>query len=277
MAEKNILDDINEVLKRENELQKYAYVSPENAEAFFAPAPNSAAPAQPAASAPPPRNRGQQRQMRAQRSAPRPAPSQAPPAPQQNMPALDLSKYDLASLKQLTDNCTRCPLHGGRTNGVFGDGNPNADLMFIGEGPGYDEDLQGLPFVGKAGVLLTKMIGAMQFTRQDVFIANIVKCRPPQNRNPFPEEALACLPYLKRQIELIKPKVIVLLGAVPLEHLMGIKGIRKMRGRWLDYNGIPVMPTYHPAYLLRFQEAKRDTWHDLQQVMQLFGKVHHKN
>jgi DNA polymerase len=169
-------------------------------------------------------------------------------------------------------SCRLCKLCAGRTNTVFGDGDPNARLMFIGEGPGYDEDQQGIPFVGKAGQLLTKMIEAMQFTRSEVFIANIVKCRPPGNRNPEPDEVAACMPYLHRQIETIKPEVIVLLGAVPLRALLGGRSIRRERGEWRDFQGIAVMPTFHPSYLLRLPEAKRDAWADLQQVMRRLGK-----
>ena len=173
--------------------------------------------------------------------------------------------------------CRNCPLCEKRTNVVFGEGNPHAELMFIGEGPGFDEDRLGRPFVGKAGQLLDKMILAMQFTREDVYICNIVKCRPPDNRVPMPEEAAACLPYLIRQIELVSPKVIVLLGATAAHYLLDKKeGITRLRGRWLDYNSIPVMPTYHPAFLLRKPEAKREAWADLQQVMAKFGKYHNK-
>ena len=156
---------------------------------------------------------------------------------------------------------------------VFGEGNRNADLMFIGEGPGADEDEQGRPFVGRAGQLLTRMIAAMQFDRfKEVYIANIVKCRPPGNRNPEPQEAAACIDYLKRQIELVQPKVIVLLGAVPLFYLMNMKGITRIRGNWLEYHGIQVMPTLHPAYLLRNANHKIYVWQDLQKVMKVFGK-----
>ena len=144
--------------------------------------------------------------------------------------------------------------------------------MFIGEGPGADEDAQGIPFVGRAGELLTKMIKAMTFDRSEVYIANIVKCRPPENRNPSDEEAEVCIPFLKRQIELVNPKVIVLLGAVPLKYLMGKTGISRMRGTWMEYKGIQVMPTYHPAYLLRNPGAKKDVWQDLQEVMSVLGR-----
>ncbi len=190
---------------------------------------------------------------------------------QQPIPLPDLSQYDLMALNQLASSCTNCPLCEQRTNVVFGDGNPNADLMFIGEGPGYHEDMQGIPFVGDAGNLLTKMITAMQYSRTEVYITNIVKCRPPNNRNPQDTEAMSCMPYLNRQIELIKPKVIVLLGAVPLKQLLNRTGINKNRGQWLNYQGIPVMATFHPAYLLRYPNAKRDAWHDLQMVMGKLG------
>ena len=175
----------------------------------------------------------------------------------------------LESLAQDVALCRACPLGAGRTNSVFGEGNPKADLMFIGEGPGRDEDLQGRPFVGRAGQLLDKMIAAMGFRRDQVYIANVVKCRPPGNRTPLPEEASACGNYLLWQIYLIRPKVIVLLGATAAHYLLNDqRGIMRLRGNWLDYQGIPVMPTFHPAFLLRQEAAKRDAWHDLQLVMQ---------
>ena len=170
-------------------------------------------------------------------------------------------------------NCKSCLLHESRKNFVFGDGNGHAKLMFIGEGPGRDEDEQGLPFVGAAGQLLTRMINAMQFARAEVYIANVVKCRPPNNRVPSPDEAETCVPYLLRQIEIVKPQVIVVLGATPLKYLLGLTGIVKTRGHWLDYKGIKVMPTFHPAYLLRNPPAKKDVWQDLQAVMREFGKT----
>lgn len=185
----------------------------------------------------------------------------------------DLNTLDMPGLQAVALKCTKCPLCSGRKNVVFGTGNINADLMFIGEGPGKDEDIQGIPFVGEAGQLLTKMINAMQFTRSSVYIANIVKCRPPNNRNPEDDEAETCLPYLKRQIELVSPKVIVILGAIPLKYLLEKSGITKRRGLWDSYQGIKVMPTFHPAYLLRNPAAKRQVWEDLQKVMQAFGKT----
>ena len=195
----------------------------------------------------------------------------APPVP----PPVAAAGGDLGTLGQQALSCRGCPLCEQRTNVVFGEGDPHARLMFIGEGPGFDEDRLGRPFVGKAGQLLDKMIAAMQFTRESVYICNIVKCRPPGNRVPMPEEAESCLPYLKAQIALVSPQVIVLLGATAAHYLLGRQeGITRLRGRWLDYNGIAVMPTYHPAFLLRKPEAKRDAWSDLQQVMAKFNKFH---
>jgi len=193
------------------------------------------------------------------------------------VPENPLTGLDLAGLENVAQGCRKCPLGKTRTNLVFGEGSPDADLMFIGEGPGYYEDQQGRPFVGRAGDLLTKMINAMQFAREEVYIGNIVKCRPPDNRNPEPGEAEACLPFLRRQIELINPKVIVLLGSVPLKYLLNKNGISRLRGTWLEYEGRRVMPTYHPAYLLRNPSSKRDAWNDLQMVMNVFGKVHRKD
>lgn len=177
----------------------------------------------------------------------------------------------LAELEAAIQGCLKCALGPGRIHFVFGEGDPKAGLMFIGEGPGRDEDLQGRPFVGKAGELLDRMIGALGLSRQQVYIANVVKCRPPDNRTPHPEEAAACLGYLRRQIELIQPKVIVTLGATPLRELVGLKeGITKVRGQWkrIEAGGraIPVMPTFHPAYVLRqyTPEVRRSVWADLQ-------------
>lgn len=193
----------------------------------------------------------------------------APSVPDLN----EIASAGMDELRAMTMSCRGCGLCQTRTNVVFCDGNPEAKLMFIGEGPGADEDAQGVPFVGRAGELLTRMIAAMTFDRAtETYIANIVKCRPPGNRNPNDEEAAACIPYLKRQIELVQPRVIVLLGAVPLLYLMGMKGISKLRGSWLYYDGIKVMPTYHPAFLLRNPPAKKDVWQDLQIVMAEFGR-----
>jgi DNA polymerase len=147
--------------------------------------------------------------------------------------------------------------------------------MFVGEGPGADEDIQGFPFVGKAGQLLDRMIVAMGFTRDEVYVANIVKCRPPNNRKPEPEEMAACLPYLGEQIDLVQPEVIVALGATAVQGLFGTgEGIMRIRGRWRLYRGkVPVMPTFHPAYLLRTPTAKREVWEDLQAVLRQMGRV----
>jgi len=164
-------------------------------------------------------------------------------------------------------DCRLCPLHAGRTQVVFGDGNPNADLMFIGEAPGHDEDVQGIPFVGRAGQLLTRIINAIEFDRSEVYIANINKCRPPNNRAPVPDEMARCVPFLLKQIEIIEPKVICLLGATAVRGLLGIReGITRLRGRFIEWRGILVMPTYHPAYLLRNPAGKRDVWEDVQKV-----------
>ena len=182
------------------------------------------------------------------------------------------SEDSLDALRLETHNCTACRLAGTRTNVVFGVGSPTADLMFIGEAPGRDEDLQGEPFVGRAGQLLTDIIKAMKLTREQVYIANVIKCRPPENRNPEPDEHDQCRPFLRRQVALIKPKLIVTLGKFGLQSLTG-KGysISAVRGRWLDYNGIKLMPTYHPAYLLRTPAAKKDVWSDMKQVMAELG------
>ncbi|MFA5203660.1 MAG: uracil-DNA glycosylase [Lentisphaeria bacterium] len=195
------------------------------------------------------------------------------PAPAVSLPSLDLSGRSLEEVRAAVAACSRCDLcRAGRRQTVFSDGDPHAELMFIGEGPGADEDAQGIPFVGAAGQLLTKMIEGMQFRRQEVYICNIVKCRPPNNRQPTHEEGEACLPYLRRQIELVKPRCIVLLGSTALWHLLRAKGITKTHGQWQKFNDIPVMPTYHPSFLLRVPERKRECWNDLQQVMKVFGK-----
>lgn len=185
-------------------------------------------------------------------------------------------------LKRTVLRCEKCPhLVASRTQVVFGVGNPQADLMFIGEAPGADEDRQGEPFVGKAGQLLTKIIETMGLSRGEVFIANVLKCRPdlPEgtsygNRPPTPEEMETCLPYLRQQIEMIQPKVAVALGATAYQGLFGHRAaITKMRGQWQDYQGLPVMPTYHPSYLLRNAalSVKREVWEDMLQVLERLG------
>lgn len=178
----------------------------------------------------------------------------------------------LGEMARSISDCQLCGLCKGRTQTVFGVGNPNARLMFIGEAPGRDEDLQGEPFVGRAGQLLTDIIKAMKLRREDVYIANVVKCRPPDNRNPEPEEMEACRPFLMKQIEIIRPEVIVTLGKVPLEGLFRrAMPITRVRGSWMSFEGIKLMPTYHPAYLLRNPAAKRDVWTDMKLVMAELG------
>lgn len=168
--------------------------------------------------------------------------------------------------------CTRCKLHQRRTNVVFGVGNPHAELVFVGEGPGHDEDIQGIPFVGRAGQLLTQMIIAMGLKRDDVYIANVVKCRPPDNRTPEKDEIATCLPFLFRQLTNINPKVIVCLGSVAAQALLNTnKSISHFRGQWFDFRGAKLMATYHPAYLLRNPHAKPEVWADLKKVMALLG------
>ncbi len=170
--------------------------------------------------------------------------------------------------KQLGD-CQRCPLGSSRKNLVFGTGNPNARLMFVGEAPGRDEDLQGKPFVGKAGQLLTRIINAIGLDRKDVYIANILKCRPPGNRDPLPEEIVACEPFLIKQLEVIKPKIVIALGTFAAQTLLKTtEAISRLRGRFHLYQGIKLMPTYHPAYLLRNPQKKRDVWEDMQLVQE---------
>jgi DNA polymerase len=166
--------------------------------------------------------------------------------------------------------CTRCGLHAKRRNIVFGVGNPSADLMFIGEGPGYDEDVQGEPFVGKAGQLLNKIIQAIDMRRDEVYIANVVKCRPPGNRDPEPDEVATCRPFLERQIRSIRPVVICTLGRVAIQALLSTeKPLRVLRGTTIELGDALVVPTYHPAYLLRNPEKKRDCWEDMKLVRRL--------
>jgi uracil-DNA glycosylase family 4 len=178
----------------------------------------------------------------------------------------------LPRIREDIGDCKRCKLHKGRTKLVFGVGNPKAELMFVGEGPGRDEDQQGEPFVGRAGKLLTQMIEAMSLSRADVYIANVVKCRPPENRLPEKDEITTCSPFLLRQIETIKPKVICCLGACSAQTLLQTaQGISKFRGEWLDFRGTKLMATYHPAYLLRNPAAKGEVWKDLQKIMGVLG------
>lgn len=184
----------------------------------------------------------------------------------------------LAALAERASTCTLCRLSEGRKSVVFGTGDPNADLMFIGEGPGAEEDRQGLPFVGPAGELLNKIIAAVGMRREQVYIANIVKCRPPQNRDPEADEAAACRPYLEAQIEAVQPRVIVALGRIAAHSLLGVSGpLSRLRGQWFQVQGVPTRVTYHPAALLRSATYKRPTWEDMQivrdRVHELCGKA----
>ena len=180
-----------------------------------------------------------------------------------------LQAKSLEELRAAIGDCQRCKLSSGRTHLVFGVGNPKAKLMFVGEGPGRDEDLQGEPFVGRAGQLLTDIITkGMGLKREDVYIANVVKCRPPENRNPEPDEVAACEPFLKKQIDLIRPKIIVGLGKFAVQTLLQSKvPITKVRGNWHSYHGIKLMPTFHPAYLLRNPADKKLVWEDIKKVI----------
>jgi DNA polymerase len=177
------------------------------------------------------------------------------------------SMPDLPSLAKFLAGCPRCKLSKTRTNIVFGQGNPKARLMFVGEAPGRDEDEQGLAFVGRAGQLLTKIVEAIGMKREDVFIANVLKCRPPNNRNPEPDEVASCMPFLQEQIRLIAPKVIVTLGTFAAQALLETdEPIGRMRGRWRTAQGVRIMPTFHPAFLLRSPERKKDVWEDMKLV-----------
>lgn len=234
-----------------------------------APAPPPASPSAPASTPQPIPARGGEPPTR-----PKPTPTAyVPPTDPLGCPSPDVvaAAGSLEALQAAISGCLACPLGPGRLKFVFGEGDAQARLMFVGEGPGRDEDLAGRPFVGKAGELLEKMIGAMGFSRSQVYIANVVKCRPPDNRTPTHEEAATCLGYLQRQIALIQPKVIVTLGATPLRELLGCtEGITRVRGQWMRLRcggrEIPVMPTFHPAYVLRqyTQDVRRAVWADLQ-------------
>lgn len=185
---------------------------------------------------------------------------------------LSAKKGPLGDVEKHVASCTRCSLHETRTNPVFGDGSPKADLMFIGEAPGRDEDLQGKPFVGRAGQLLTKIIESIGLKREDVYIANILKSRPPGNRNPLPDEIAACTPYLLKQIDIIKPKVICALGKFAAQTLLDTEmPISRLRGTFYEYHGIKLMPTYHPAYLLRNSVGKKDVWEDMKKIAKELG------
>jgi uracil-DNA glycosylase family 4 len=216
------------------------------------------------------------------------APIASPPLPPKTVPpvsvlplvnatslfeALDHVEGDtLERIREDLGDCTRCRLHKQRNKIVFGQGNPRAELVFVGEGPGHDEDVQGLAFVGRAGKLLTQMIEAMGLTREQVYICNVVKCRPPENRKPEDDEVATCSPYLFRQLDVIAPKAIVCLGLTAAQALLKTKdSISRFRGEWFDYRGTKLLATYHPAYLLRNPNAKGEVWKDLQKVMAHLG------
>jgi len=243
------------------ELRAYLSWVAEAGPVFLAPAPAAAvalpavaAAAKPPVSAPPPRS--------AMRDHPSP----------ERQKTRSLPVVSLEDVRSQMGECTLCKLHKGRHTIVFGVGNPEARLMFVGEAPGEDEDLRGEPFVGKAGQLLTKMIEAMGLRREDVYICNTVKCRPPNNRNPEADELAACEPFLKGQLAAVKPEAIVTLGKFAAQALLRDQTpITRLRGQWREYEGIPVMPTFHPAYLLRSPQEKAKVWEDLQRVMGKLG------
>jgi DNA polymerase len=180
----------------------------------------------------------------------------------------------LAAIREDLGDCTRCKLHAqGRKQIVFGVGNPAAEIMFVGEAPGADEDIQGVPFVGRAGQLLTKMIAAMGFAREDVYIANVLKCRPPGNRNPEPDEIALCEPFLFRQLASVEPKVVIALGAFAARTLLKTDDpISRLRGRVFDYRGAKLIPTFHPSFLLRSPGYKREAWDDLKKALAILGR-----
>ena len=251
--------------------------SPEPAEAPEAPAPRPvAAPSRPLASEAP------ARAPAASPAAPPAAaskgmlidvPQQAPPYSGALPGVVEGERPVLDEIRRELGDCKRCKLCTGRKNIVFGVGSPRAELVFVGEGPGEQEDLQGVPFVGPAGELLTKMIQAMGFSRDQVYICNVVKCRPPGNRNPEPDEIAACEPFLRSQLLALQPKVIVALGKFAAQTLLrDSTPITRLRGQWREYQGVKLMPTFHPAYLLRSPNEKKKAWEDLQQVMKIFGK-----
>ncbi|WP_257457286.1 uracil-DNA glycosylase [Archangium lipolyticum] len=223
-----------------------------------------------------------ERPMAARPAMPRAAPSpemllEVPPQSRPIAGALpgvvEGERPTLDQIRRELGDCRRCKLCTGRKNIVFGSGNPRAELVFVGEGPGADEDVQGVPFVGAAGQLLTKMIEAMGYNRDLVYICNVVKCRPPGNRNPEPDEVTACEPFLRAQLRAVQPKAIVALGKFAAQTLLrDTTPITRLRGQWREYEGIKLMPTFHPAYLLRQPAEKKKAWEDLQQVMKFFGK-----
>src|SRR5262249_22831823 len=189
-------------------------------------------------------------------------PATPPPAP--SIPSTFMS---LESIRAEIGDCQRCKLAPKRTNIVFGSGNPNAELVFVGEAPGYDEDQQGLPFVGRAGQLLTKIIESINLKRDDVYICNVLKCRPPDNRNPEPDEVASCNPFMKRQLAAIRPKIVCCLGTFAAQTVLQTPApISRLRGKFFDLDGMRVIATFHPAYLLRSPEKKREVWEDMKQI-----------
>jgi DNA polymerase len=202
------------------------------------------------------------------------APSSAPAESAASATAGSDAGAELKAVREWVGDCQRCKLAGGRRNIVFGQGNPNARLMFVGEAPGAEEDAQGLAFVGRAGQLLTDIIEkGLKIPRKDVFIVNVLKCRPPENRNPEPDEIIACQPFLEKQIDVIRPRVLVGLGKFGAQWLLKTaEPISRMRGRVGNYNGIKVVPTYHPAFLLRNPSAKKEVWEDMKVVLALLAE-----
>jgi len=212
-----------------------------------------------------PANSAEEHPIPARRSFPAPPQIASTVLPADRAAALQLIREEIG-------DCTRCPLHKGRNKLVFGDGSPAARLMFVGEGPGADEDAQGIPFVGRAGQLLNNMIAAMGLRREEVYIANVVKCRPPGNRTPEPEEANTCSPFLFRQIDVVRPQVLVALGATAATYLLGQRQpLAGLRGRVHAFRGMQLIVTYHPAYLLRDPRQKKEAWADLQIAMRELG------
>jgi DNA polymerase len=237
------------------------------------PPPERAAPAEPPAPAEPAAAPGRRDPLEVFEARPRMLAEADAAAIEQALREPDPARA-LARLREAAiGDCRRCALHADRRNIVFGTGNPAARLMFVGEGPGAAEDRRGEPFVGRAGELLDRIIAAMGLRRDEVYIGNVVKCRPPENRDPLPNEGATCLPFLEAQIAVIQPEVLVSLGRVPLTWLVdrSLPSVTRVRGRWFDYCGIPLMATFHPAFLLREPHYKRPVWEDMQAVMGRLG------
>ena len=203
--------------------------------------------------------------------------SNLPPATRHLATQKTINKEPPSNMEEISvqiSNCKKCSLFSTRTHTVPGQGNNSPEIMFIGEAPGAKEDELGIPFVGRSGNFLTKMIEAMGYTREEVFIGNILKCRPPENRKPTAQEIEICIPYLKQQIAILKPKVIIALGSTSVQGLIGkTPAISKLRGQWLEFEGTPLMPTFHPAYILRNQSKKGELWSDLKKVLAFIGKT----